>query len=181
MSITWMFRNAVIILMSIWFLSACKEKDCIPYFEFDKVDHYSIVIPTDNVWYIQAKENKSVNERKLLDLLEQDTPLTLSDTPILRGIEKLSFVRRLLPDSTLEDMRYIFCERKHAYAEYAPCIPIYRDILVFRKKGQIIGVAKICFECFQSSIIGTDRNTEEFGQSGDFYKLKQILHSEGVN
>ena len=52
---------------------------------------------------------------------------------------------------------------------------MYRDIIIFKNKGTTVGVAKICFRCDQSSIIGTIANTDEFGMSGDFDRLDKLL------
>ena len=55
------------------------------------------------------------------------------------------------------------------------CIPVFRDILIFKKNNKSIGIAKICFECEKSHIVGTNKNIENFGQCGDFSKLMNIL------
>ena len=38
-----------------------------------------------------------------------------------------------------------------------------------------MGTAKICFSCNANQIKGTNANTENFGQEGDFEKLEKIL------
>jgi len=38
-------------------------------------------------------------------------------------------------------------------------------------------MAKICFDCHQKHIVGTNANTEHFGQDGDYPKLLQILNT----
>ena len=55
------------------------------------------------------------------------------------------------------------------------CIHVYRDILIFKKEGKVIGTAKICFDCMSKQIKGTTANTENFGQDGDYEKLEKIL------
>ncbi len=101
---------------------------------------------------------------------------TLADTPIFKNMEKIGFKKTKISSNKFKKLNQIFCERKHEEALYTTCSVIYRDILVFKEKGKIIGVAKICFECDKSVIIGTNNDTEEFGQSGDYGKLYKILH-----
>lgn len=69
-----------------------------------------------------------------------------------------------------------FCQRKHQESYAMTCIAVYRDILVFKKENKIIGTAKLCFSCDQNVITGTQHNTDEFGQSGDYAKLFKLLH-----
>jgi hypothetical protein len=45
------------------------------------------------------------------------------------------------------------------------CLPVLRDILIFRQDNRIVRFAKLCFSCDQSIIVGTARKTFLFGQS----------------
>ena len=81
-------------------------------------------------------------------------------------------------DEIIKAIDEIFTEKKHAeYYEFA-CIPIFRDVLIFKNKSKVVGIAKICFTCNNSVIVGTNANTEEFGMSGDYEKLSEILYEE---
>lgn len=150
--------------------------DCKPYFSYDQVEHYYFDITEEDIWKIEEKEKKTKKEEKQLKLLIQNTPDTISDTTALQDIDKIGFVKQEISENKFEKLDQIFCERKHKEAIAMACIAIYRDILVFRKNGKIIGTAKICFECDQNVITGTTKNTEEFGQSGDYGKLYKLLH-----
>mgnify|MGYP000044066640 CR=1 FL=1 len=152
-----------------------KKVNCIPYFDFDYIDHYFINIEEGKLVEIEKKKNKTDKERRQLELLWQYAPLKLSDTIVLKGMEQLDFSKTEIFSEKFKQLNEIFCERMHKdYKDYA-CIAVYRDILVFKRKNKIIGVAKLCFGCNQHRIIGTDRNTDFFGYSGDFEKLDSIL------
>ena len=153
-----------------------KTADCKPYFSYDKVEHYYFDISEDAIMKIQEKEKKSDKETKQLELLIQYTPDKLSDTTVLENIDKIGFVKKEVPKSKFDQLDQILCERKHKEALAMSCIAIYRDILVFKQNWKIVGTAKLCFECDQNVITGTTRNTEEFGQSGDYRKLYKLLH-----
>ncbi len=55
------------------------------------------------------------------------------------------------------------------------CLPVFRDILIFKKRHKVIGIVKICFGCEKAVIVGSQANTIGFGQDGDFQKLKKLL------
>jgi len=149
---------------------------CTPYFQFDKVDHYFLNMDHDKLWDIEQKKIKTEKEKKQLELLIQYTPDKLSDTTILKNIDKLDFVKKEISADKFTQINEIFCLRKHKDLYWLSCIAEYRDILVFKKENEIIGIAKICFSCDQNVITGTTLNTEEFGQSGDYKKLLHLLH-----
>lgn len=150
--------------------------DCKPYFSYDKIEHYYYDISEDELQKIEEKKKKSDKEERQLELLTQNKPDKLSDTTALSGIEKIGFVKQNISEDKFEALDQIFCERKHKETIAMACIAVYRDILIFKKTGKIIGTAKICFECDQNVITGTTKNTDEFGQSGDYRKLYTLLH-----
>ena len=149
---------------------------CNHYFKFDKVEHYFLNIEEDKLWKIEEKKTQTEKEKRQLNLLIQHALSKISDTGILKDIDKLDFVKKEVPVDKLKQINEIFCERKHNEVYALACIAIYRDILVFKKENKIIGTAKLCFSCDQSVITGTTLNTEEFGQSGDYKKLFRLLH-----
>lgn len=157
-------------------ISAKSMADCKPYFQYDKVEHYYLDIDEDKIWEIEERENKTEKEKKQLQLLIQYAPDKLSDTFLLKEVEKIDFLKTVISPQKFETLDQIFCERKHKEVLALSCIAIYRDILVFKKDNKIIGTAKICFNCNQNVITGTMLNTEEFGQSGDYEKLYKVLH-----
>lgn len=148
---------------------------CIPYFVFDAVDHYRIAIDEAAVWSIEGNEHRTQQETELLDVLLQYGPEALDDTSWIAQLEGLGFAKRTLPSSLSLPMQQLFCERDHPDFATAACVAIWRDILIFRNEGRIIGTAKLCFDCYRSSIHGTSRNTHQFGGSGDFARLDQLL------
>ena len=153
-----------------------KINACNPYYTYDNVEHYYFDITENEIWKIDDKARKTSIETKQLELLIQDTPDKFSDTTILKNIDKIGFVKNRLSNNKFEKLDFIFCEKKHKQPIAMSCIAIYRDILVFKNNDKIVGTAKICFECGQCVITGTTRNTSEFGQSGDYEKLYELLH-----
>ncbi len=177
-----MKKTSIITFTIMACLTGCSDSQtdrstasCIPYFQYDKVDHYYLDIDERNVNEKFNRSDLSDKEDKLLFILVKDQPIELSDNNTIENLTEQNFIKKTIPDSKFDKLNEIFCERKHNESYSTACILIYRDILVFKKKDKVVGTAKICFDCDQSVIEGTDRNTEEFGQSGDFEKLYRLI------
>jgi hypothetical protein len=158
-------------------LAACSSNNhCKPYFQFNQVEHYYLDIDEMELLAIEQKRNKTKKEAIQLKLLIQSTPDTNLHTSILKDIKQSGFRKKVVAASKIPQLKEIFCERRHEDVWSTTCMAIYRDILIFKQTGKIIGTAKICFDCGDSVITGAVVSTTEFGQSGDFGKLYQLLH-----
>ena len=161
-------------------LASCKQHipdNCKPYFQYDEIEHYQIMIDEDKVMDMQEKKHPTKDEKELSDIIIQNSPASIKDSSFLKHLKRLSFKEYKINPKYHDGISAIFCERKHPGAVYAACIAMYRDILVFRREHKICGIAKICFNCGESYILGTKCNTAEFGQSGDYDALYKILDS----
>lgn len=140
------------------------------YFNYDEVEHFHIELA--NV----ALKNIAIESRykSLFEVLTQ--PITsISDSAFFTTLYTYPFKKKLIPSTQFASLDSIFQVKKHqSFGSYA-CIPTFRDILIFKKDEHVVGIAKICFECEQHSIVGTKQNTDNFGQSGDYEKLAQLL------
>lgn len=170
--------NKILTIAFFAIIVACNNltENCKLYFQFDHVEHYFLDIPEDEVVKTAQKTNKTEMESRQLQLLTDYFPETLADTIHLKDLEKMSFVKTDLSTDKFEALNTIFCERHHQYPVVSACMAIYRDLLVFKKGNKTIGIAKICFDCGKHVITGTALNTKDFGQSGDYDKLYDILH-----
>ena len=168
--------KGILILLILFTLCSCGQKLGEFYFDFDNVEHYSIEIDENELFELEEKKYLSESEKLQIELVINDFPESISDTLFINKLEKSGFTKTLIEKSKNEDLNNLFREKSHKESLYAACIAAYRDILIFRKNGKVIGIAKICFSCSQNRIIGTDANTFEFGQSGDYGKLAKILN-----
>ena len=103
-------------------------------------------------------------------------PKSITDTSFINNLETFGYTKSKIDEKKFNEIDEIFTEKKHSESYATACIYIYRDILIFKKKSKIIGIAKICFGCDANIIVGTKSNTEEFGMSGDYEKLSKILY-----
>jgi hypothetical protein len=167
-----------ILFISITFLISCGLEDKVYYYDFDKITHYSINIGESEFFEIVGKNSKSKKEQLLINILLNETPTTIRDTLFLNKLNDIGFVEKTISKGRYENIKEIFCEKTHFKNEATSCIAVYRDILVFKKNSKIVGIAKICFECGKDYMVGTNANTSEFGQSGDYEKLYELLNQK---
>ncbi len=152
-----------------------KQSICKPFFAFSSVTHHYLPITEAQVFELEEKVNKSYKDERLIDLLIQHTPDTISDSTALNEIDQLGFVEKTLSPYKYGQIAEIFCAKEYDELLTNSCIPIYRDILIFKQQNKIIGIAKICFECNDHLIVGAMHNTDAFGQSGDYSRLLRLL------
>lgn len=154
--------------------------NCKPYFDYDQVVYFHNPVSSDGIFDVVTKENKTPKEKAFVEMMIDDTFSVMADTAQILNLKEMGFKESVVPSTEFASLDSIFCERKHESWLATSCIPEYRDILVFKKKHKIVGVAKICLECMKSVISGTKRNTDQFGQSGDYDKLSILLHGKSV-
>ena len=167
-------KKITLIFAFLIFLSCGKTK---PFFEFDEVEHYQ-VNSKNTVWQLlmvkQADWTQQGKEFHKI-LMEYDHPKTVSDTAFLKSLRTIYPKIDKININQFARLSEIFSEQKSLPNEPNACDPFFRDILVFRKENKVVGVAKICFECSQKYIVGTDANTENFGANGEFEKLEKLI------
>ena len=87
----------------------------------------------------------------------------------------LSKMKILVKD--YQELNQLFCikDSKEIIMTAAACDPLYKDILVFRKSNEIIGIAKICFSCNQSLIINQKNQILPFDSDENWKELNNLL------
>ena len=183
-------KNLIIILSLFFSISSCNQegKNNLPnknklikplshYFDFDEVVHYKTDLDSEQARDLINKRNKSKQDTLLLIAVSSLwLPRALTDTNFLNSLETLPFEKKALPNTSISLINNIFKEKVPIdEIEENMCLPLFRDILIFKKFQRINGLAKICFECQQHYIIGTSANTFLFGTQGDYKKLETIL------
>lgn len=145
------------------------------FFEYDQIDHYYNNFDDRN--FIELNDNQSKSELDsikggvLIGLL----PRTIKDSSFIERLPKIDFIRNSISKEKFVKIDSIFIEKTVGESRAFACVHIYRDIFIFRKKNKVIGVAKVCFHCMGNEIIGTNANTENFGQDGDYEKLEKLV------
>ena len=143
------------------------------FFEYDKIDYYKNKI--DSIDELETNKDVSKINNLKYEVILGEKPKRLSDAEFFNGLEKMDFKKSEIRQSKFGEINKIFIEKTVSQSLDYACPAVYRDILVFKKQNKTIGIAKICFECYKNQIVGTEANTENFGQDGDYEKLEKIL------
>ena len=163
-------------ILFAFILAGCSPSKCKPYFEFDQLEHYSIITSYAQEIKLIEMDSLSPDELRLNDVLIQPERTKLADTVSLMDLEKIGFVKKNIESSKFKLINSLFCDKKHEEILSKSCVPFYRDILIFRRNSRIVGTAKICFGCGHHVIAGTVVNTNDFGQAGDYERLQKLLY-----
>ena len=145
------------------------------YFDYDQIDHYFNDFDDRNFLILTDNQFKSALDSIKGGVLIGQIPMHINDTSFIDKLTKIDYVKKSIPKEKFQKIDEIFIEKIAKENRQTKCVYIYRDILVFKKHAKIIGVSKICFGCMGNHIVGTNADTKDFGQNGDYEKLEKIL------
>lgn len=144
-----------------------------PYFDFDEVIHYTI----DEKRVYKAENNAEAEyEKRLRVFLNGWRDGQMSDTLFWEDLESFKKNKKKINKVHFKKLNSeVFVNLGCGELSGFACIPIFRDILVFKKGGKLTGLAKICFQCEMSHFEGNKSNTTCFGTNTEF----EVLHKLG--
>ena len=145
------------------------------FFDYDEIDHYSSRYGDMDVEKLYNNQSRSKIDSLKTAVVLGDTPKGISDLSFIVKLESLGYKKNAVDKSKFEEIDKIFMEKSVKQIIMYSCIYVYNDILIFKKQKKVIGTAKICFGCMGNEIKGTNANTENFGQDGDYEKLEKLL------
>ena len=157
---------------------SCKSKEEKMFFDFDSVEYYSLN---------KSKEEKVVeNNRKgkkdsiFNNVFYNDYPNELNNEVFYKTINSGGYSKFELSQDDVEYLKNkVFIEKSSLkmLEMSKACAPEYRDILIFRKKNEISGIAKICLFCGDFYFVNSKKgiNTEDFGTKKDFESLGKLF------
>ena len=148
------------------------------YFEYDEIEYYNSEIEEEQVEELYDNQKKSTKDALKMGVILGEIPKSITDTSFVNNLETFGYTKSKITEKKFDEIDEVFTEKTHSETYDTACIYIYRDILIFKKKSKIIGIAKICFDCAANVIVGTKSNTEEFGMSGDYEKLRKIIRGK---
>ncbi len=145
------------------------------FFDYDEVDYYSIDITENDAMKLDSLSKFSKTNQLKYDLISNDFPDKLYQIDFEKKIEKVGYKMKSIGKNDFKSLNKIFIEKTYQDGITFACIPVYRDILIFKKNKKIIGFTKICFDCHQYVILGSSANTDNFGYDSDYENLGKIL------
>ena len=156
-----------ILFLFILTLTLSRQKSNL---EFDSVYHFKSEI-SDDKFYDLLEESESSD--KNADLQEILTESHISDFyKTYEFIEKNYSDKKLIYSQLYPEIKEIY--KNGISFEDSKCIPIYRDILVFKKNDSIVAISKICFDCEMQYTLMSNQETIEIDNK-KILKLKSIL------
>ena len=185
-----------IVLLLVMALVSCKKENSVTinntkentiklkkdkkgnFFVFDEVVYYFKDINPNELFKNYKKpefKDKQSDLYKYMQIVEGYYPEELNEQNFVKDLSDFEYKKIDINSSDFLALNSIFREVKCDDGFAMACTPVFRDILVFYNNNKIIGIAKICFGCRQDYIIGTNKNTSEFGQCGGFEKLEDML------
>ena len=145
------------------------------FFEYDAIDYYQTDFDELKIGELYDNKSKSKIDSLKMEIILGKIPNNISDLFFIEKLETVGYKKMIIDKSKFESIDKIFIEKSTLENIATACIYVYRDILIFKKDGKVVGTAKICFDCMSKQIKGTTANTENFGQDGDYEKLEKIL------
>jgi hypothetical protein len=136
-------------------------------FEFDEAIHYSI---TDE------KSEKIDTINSIYEVIYEDYPYEMKDLRFVNNLERNGFIKKPIPTHNHSELRTILRSQfGMGFLFSKKCLPVYRDIIIFKKNDKVSGIAKICFGCGQHQFIGNSLDDSNFY---NYDGLKQLLYSK---
>ena len=149
----------------------CGSKTGKTFFDYDEIVHYTNDFDAYKLNELYDNQSKTGIDSLKLNVITGKIPQTISDQSFIDKLGDIGYSRRKVDKTKFLEIDKIFIEKTVDENLATSCVSIYRDILLFKKQNKVVGVAKICFECLDSQIVGTTANTENFGQDGDYKRL----------
>jgi|GEM_PF-1738709 len=174
----------LLIILAAVIVASCKKDEKgetageQPYFIFDQVTYYHKDLTQGYIDSLYANQEKSRKEQGLLQIVTGNVPVNPMDTLFVKNMDILEFEKKEIDTSHNAELTKIFSLKNvEDKAEDNACKPVFKDILVFRQKGTIVGVAKLSFDCKKQQMVGIRYSPEDFGKAGEYEDLKQVLQN----
>lgn len=141
-------------------------------FAYDQIDYYhNSSIDNKGFSELHKNMNRSTADSIKLMVYCYGIPANEQDTAFLSYLKEMGYTQSQINPVKFASIDTILHEMENSDAA-AACIRRYRDILIFRKNGAVVGMAKFCFECPTSRFDGFGRSAVGFA---DVDHLAQIL------
>ncbi len=157
------------------------KKELRPFFDSDKIDHYYLDISEDDFMKLIRKKTQTKREVEFSELFTGHYPDNIQKEDFGKILLKHNYKKSILDITQEKKIENVFSEKDRPIPDAAACIAEYRDIFIFKKRGEIIGLAKICFKCNRFQITGSKINTDVFGFFDELDKLKKIVRPENYS
>lgn len=146
------------------------------FFDYDAIDYYTITLDDLEISALSQNQSKSESDSFKRGIVWGGIPKNINDLAFINQLEKIGYRKTSIVPSKFKSIDSIFVEKEVLTHEaLTACKYRFLDILIFKKKDNVVGTAKICFGCGAHQIKGTEANTRIFGRNGDYERLEKLL------
>ncbi len=151
------------------------KKELRPFFDSDEIDHYFVNYTLDSIIISGGESKKSKKEKEFEDLFMGYFPDSIPKNDFEEILLSHNYKKFNLTIKQQKEIENVFSEKDSLQMSAYACVPVYRDIFIFKKKEKTIGIAKICFKCGRFQIIGSKIDTQYFGLFDELEELHNIV------
>ena len=152
------------------------KKELRPFFDSDKVDHYYLNPSEREFEHVVGENAEEVEKKKeFSSIFYWNYPDSIPKKDFETLLLKYNYKKSILSIKQEKEIENVFSEKDSLQSTFAACIAEYRDIFIFKKKEKTVGIAKICFKCGRTQIIGSQLDVGGFGLWSELDKLKSIV------
>jgi hypothetical protein len=124
-------------------------------FDYDRIEYYNSDVDDFNGSILNGKDSIKV-------IMLNNYFTEINDSINLNQIENY-YKKNELSLKALEFIKSYICKTKiNLNNDYSECMPIFRDIIIFKKQSKTVGILKICFDCNLSNIVSSEYNSYLF-------------------
>lgn len=156
-------------------LSSSQIKTGKKFFSYDTIIHYQSNFHDSSLVELDSRRSASLFDSIKRHVLIGNIPTNINDLLFVGRLEQMGFQKKNVDKFLFNRVDSIFIEKSIGERYATTCAQIFRDILIFKKAGKTVGIAKICFSCGDNQITGTDANIAKFGTGDDYRRLENIL------
>lgn len=144
-------------------------------FKFDEIVYYKIN-KSFNASNLKFKKNHSPKKKLIYEIVKGSAPKSITDTFFMNDLEKLSFHKEKLNIAQYPKIVEIYTRGSRRYD--TSCVKTFRDILVFKKNNNIVGMSKICFDCGWETTFFNEQKYSNLIDITYFEELENLLNSK---
>ncbi|KAF2516125.1 hypothetical protein [Flavobacterium foetidum] len=157
------------------------KKELRPFFDSDEIDHYYLNFLEEDFTEIMMKEKNTPEELEFIDLFVHTFPDIIPKENFERILLNYNYKKSNLSLKQQKEIENVFSEKDSLQDTFAGCAAEYRDIFIFKKKKETVGIVKMCFKCGRVQFIGNKIDTEGFGLWIELDKLQKIVRPENYS
>ena len=171
-----------ILLLLILVILSCKQQSYKnKTLDFEQVTYFHIQIEDQDLFDMASQDRLTALQQFKVDVLLKTAPESLPDTLFIENLEESGFTKNEISREKLSRLKSLFSIENNQPNQVKECINIYRDILNFRTKDEITGLAKICLECEMIYVVNSNEKWSIQLSEYDMSRLEQLNVHKSIN